>query len=53
MGKKEYSEETLKYLESRKPLQIGDWTASCTGKTFKMGIIDMTAQNYEKSAVIG
>lgn len=36
MEKMELSEESLKYLGSHKPLQIGDWTASCAGKTFKL-----------------
>ena len=36
MEKIELNEESLKYLNSHKPLQIGDWTAACTGQTFKL-----------------
>lgn len=31
-----YSEESVKYLELHKPLIVGDWSASCWGKTFKV-----------------
>ena len=36
MEKIELSEEARKYLESHKPLIIGDWSATCWGKTFKV-----------------
>ena len=36
MKKVELSEETRKYLENNKPLIVGDWSASCNGKTFKV-----------------
>lgn len=36
MEKIELSEETKKYLEFHKPLIIGDWSASCYGRTFKV-----------------
>ena len=36
MEKIELSEESRKYLESHKPLIIGDWSATCWGKRFKV-----------------
>lgn len=36
MGKIELSEESRKYLELHKPLIIGDWSATCWGKRFKV-----------------
>ena len=36
MGKIELSEEARTYLELHKSLTVGDWSASCWGKTFKV-----------------
>ena len=35
MEKLELSEEVKNYLEANKPLMVGNWSASCWGKTFK------------------
>ena len=36
MEKIELSEEARKYLEEHKPLIVGDWSANCWGKRFKV-----------------
>ena len=36
MEKLELSEEVKNYLEANKPLMVGNWSASCWGKRFKV-----------------
>lgn len=36
MEKLELTEEVKNYLEANKPLRVGNWTADCWGKRFKV-----------------
>ena len=49
MEKLELTEEVKNYLEFHKPLKVGNWTASCYGKTFKFNNngIKLWARNDE------
>lgn len=49
MEKVELSEETRNFLEENKPLIVGDWSASCHGKTFQVNNngIKMAARDDE------
>ena len=53
MEKLELNEQTKKYFEQKKPLIVGNWSASCWGKRFKLNnngikLIAREDENLEK-----